>query len=64
MISALASKTRSNQKNVLIYIINFSKYESASTILIDLFLEARAEILQISQFLFWVIDDFMNSFRL
>ena len=54
-ISALASKTRSNKKSININIfIYFSKYESAFIFLIDLFLEARAEILQIFQLLFWV----------
>jgi hypothetical protein len=35
-------------------LIYFFKYESAFTFLINLFLEARAEILQIFQLLFWV----------
>ena len=34
--------------------VKSKKYESAFTFLIDLFLEARAEILQIFQLLFWV----------
>ena len=39
-ISALASKTMSNQKSINIFIfIYFFKYESAFTFLIDLFLE-------------------------
>ena len=51
-ISALASKMRSNKKsiNILIFLY-FFKYESAFIFLIDLFLEARAEILQIFQLL-------------
>ena len=39
--------------NISIFIYCF-KYESAFTFLIDLFLEAKAEILQIFQLLFWV----------
>ena len=54
-ISALASKTRSNKKSInILFFIYFFEYESAFTFLIDLFLEARAEILQIFQLLFWV----------
>ena len=54
-ISALASKMGSNKKSTNILIcICFLKYESAFTFLIDLFLEARAEILQMFQLLFWV----------
>ena len=52
-ISALASETRSDQKNINILFVFyfFSKYESAFTFMIDLFLEARAEIPQIFQLL-------------
>ena len=52
--SALASKTRSNQKILIFYFYFFFKYEGAFTFLINLFLEARAEVLQIFQLLFWV----------
>ena len=52
-ISALASKTRSNKKsNIILSFIYFSKYESKFAFLIDLFLEARPEILQFFQLLF------------
>ena len=54
-ISAQASKTRSNKKsNIILSFIYFSKYERAFIFLIGLFLEAKAEILQIFQLLFWV----------
>ena len=63
-ISALASKKRSIKKvkapsclkkwiKIKIFFFWF-----------DLVLEARVEILQIFQLLFWRIDDFINSFRL
>ena len=66
-IYALASLKRGQIKKVhinILILIYFFKYESAFTFLIDLFLEARAEILQIFQLLFGLIDDFINSIRL
>jgi hypothetical protein len=55
-ISALASKTRSNQKKSIniLFFIYFSKYENAFTFLINLFLKGKGRKYQIFQLLFWV----------
>ena len=56
-ISALASKTRSNKKSIITFISIFflnMKVLSAFTFLMDLFFDAKEEILWIFQLLFWV----------